>query len=547
MISRRKFLKKSMMGTMALSSLGILSRCEKPWKKPNILFVICDDLNDWVGHLNGHPQVQTPYMDKLANSSFTFTNAHCNAPLCGPSRASVFSGLQPYTSLYYGYQQNDGNTWRSNPNLKNTSTMMEHFHDNGYIVWGSGKTFHNSQHLDTAFDYEGDSVSGYGADHDFGPWPYDGKQKRAHPSNRPPFSEFFMKGVASFSDVPSFEPDPDKNIPGYEGWVLKWSDHEPFHYNGPDDRSLAPDEQNTKWASERLQENHDRPFLMVVGHQRPHIPYYAPKKFFDMYSPLEDVKLPSYLEGDLNDIPESLRMYSDDFETLFEHFPGKMGWRKQVQGYLACVSFVDHEIGKLMKALENSDYADNTIVVITGDHGYHNYEKEYRGKMSNWERSTRIPLIVKLPGQTRGYRIDAPVSLIDLFPTFNELCGLDNHPNKDGNGLELDGESLKPYFENPEYEPEEGSYVITSTFGQDEDQLSKFPQPKELQEYTIRSKRYRYTLQAGTGDEEFYDHAEDPHEWYNSIDKPEYKDEIKKHKEKLIEKVGLDRNKYFQK
>ncbi|MDZ7723274.1 MAG: sulfatase-like hydrolase/transferase [candidate division KSB1 bacterium] len=266
MESRRSFLKKSLYSGAALSATGLLSVCSGR-KKPNVLFIICDDLNDMVEGMGGHPQVKTPNIKRLMNKGKTFLNAHCNSPLCAPSRASMLSGLYPHTSGYYRIRNNEGDylDWWDYPVLKQSHTMMQHFKNYGYHVMGAGKIFH--QHEE---DYS--HFHEYGPKHSWGPYPWDGKTEKtgwggaeSYPGNYGSFS--IDANYARLSNIPEILPDPEKGIPGYKGWRLYGK---PFKYNGPDDRDLMPDELNAKWAGEKLAKQYDKPFLMMVGINRPH-------------------------------------------------------------------------------------------------------------------------------------------------------------------------------------------------------------------------------------------------------------------------------------
>jgi arylsulfatase A-like enzyme len=342
--------------------------------------------------------------------------------------------------------------------------------------------------------------------------------------------------------VPNVLPDPGAGIPGYKGWHL-WN--KPFRYNGPNDRDLMPDEKSAKWAVEKLQEDHENPFVLTVGFMRPHTPWVAPEEFFDMH-PLDSIQLPPYLSDDLEDCGplHPFNFYDQPgtrnrFRRLIAAYPGNEGWTKAVQGYLACVSFVDHQVGKVLDALEASKYADNTIIVFTSDHGFHLGEKNHLHKNTIWEESTRVPLIIKYPGNTRHSNqiCQHPVSLIDLYPTLIDLCELPVAPNKHGNKMDLDGVTIRELIMNPKDGVLSGrKAVLTAVMGFSEVNIGDIAPPAE-QHFTIRSQDFRYVLWAD-GFEELYDHREDPHEWNNLVNNEDYqqiKMELKQQMGELVE------------
>jgi arylsulfatase A-like enzyme len=308
-LTRREFLKSTALGTAEVMG-GLLPGCSALQSstkagrgRPNVLFIICDDLNDTVDGMGGHPQAKTPNIKRLMRRGVHFTNAHCNGPICAPSRASLWTGLYPSTTGYYGYEQQE-NHWRRFDILSDARTMMEHFRDNGYDVYGTGKIFHNG-HEDNTVWHRPDGFNGLGVKPSFGPFPWDGKSRHpwgamkgtGHSSMPPSMRDNYWGSFAALSDIPVTPADLEKGIPGYTGWML---DREPFRYVSEKDRDLMPDELNAKWAVERLQDKHKRPFFLAVGMNRPHVPRYAPKKHFDMF-PLQDVQLPPYLKNDLED------------------------------------------------------------------------------------------------------------------------------------------------------------------------------------------------------------------------------------------------------
>lgn len=516
----------------ALSAIKGVYAAEEP-AYPNVLLIVCDDLNDSVEGMSGHPQAVTPHLDRLARNSVRFQNAHSNNPVCAPSRASFLTGIYPHVSGYYGYAQ-DKNRWNHNPVLKEAVTLFEHFSNNGYDVYATGKLFH---HPTPEVYVREDGFDGYShLPWDFGPWAFDGKRKTGHPDS----PRVFLEGkwpqfvtFASLANIPEFPANPEEGVPGYRGWVH--GDLTPFHYRSEQDRDPMPDEAHAEWAGELLQREHSKPFFISVGLHRPHAPWYAPQRYFDLY-PLDSIELPPYLKNDLEDTAALLNVYSypayQKAATRFTRWRASVGdpsafkleWKRWVQAYLACVSFVDAQIGSVLAALERSPHADNTIVVVTSDHGYHMGEKDRIWKRSVWEESTRVPLLIRVPGLSAdGSDCEHPVSLIDLYPTFNELCGLPPEPNRD-QPFSLGGHSLRSLIADPRNGRWQGPEVALSAVAGPVDPGLNQPGEIRHQHFTVRSERYRY-VRALNGEEELYDHQKDPHEWNNLADNPAYRQE----------------------
>jgi arylsulfatase A-like enzyme len=446
----------------ALGCLILISACDvttepvavtpeplEPAKK-NVLMIIVDDLNDWVGVMGGHPDSKTPNMDRLAEQGTLFMNAHATAAICGPSRASVMTGLRPSTSGIYG-QLSDKDIKKASEATKNITFMSEYFSQHGYKTMGIGKIFHNGA-PEGSFEEYGGRIKG------FGPHPED---------------EFVWDSDRTNTDWGAF-PEKDEDMIDYK---------------------------SAMWARERLAEKHDRPFFLTVGFVRPHVPWYAPQKWFDMH-PAEQLTMPPYLKGDLDDVPQISRdLHEVPMMPTTEWAIETGEWPKIVQAVLASTSFVDHYIGEVLKALEDSPYADNTIVVLWGDHGYHIGEKNRFAKHSLWEETSHVPLIIRTPDGVKGQVTQTTVSLLDLYPTLLDLTGLPAY-------AENEGESLKAVLDGSS---ETSGRVAITSYG--------------FGNHAIRDERYRY-IYFVDGSEELYDHQEDPNEWTNLAGNSEY-DEIK--------------------
>ena len=476
--------------------------------KPNVLFIIIDDLNDWALHPVGHPKAKTPNIDRLREKSVSFTNAHAPVPVCGPSRKCLFSGLYPQTINDYGFGE-----WKSNPVLKDCVPVPQHFRNNGYNSYGTGKLLHRGA--------EGDFYTEYGIGPDYGPWPWQGKGKVMNTPCPVQFEEWKAHlptpmhrdlNYGPLSNVPEWKKGAAQGIPGAKGWY--YTSGKPFKYVDAQNRDRTPDEISADWAIDILNKKHDRPFYLGVGFIRPHTPLYAPKKYFDMF-PIEDIHLPPYLKGDLDDCAPVLR---DRWAWGFKKYEalikagGENAWKEWVQAYLACMAFVDAQVGKVLDALDSSVHKDNTIVVLTADNGYHVGEKDCIQKWHLWDESTRVPLLIYVPGfKGEGQTCDHPVSLIDVYPTLTDLCGLPPDPNKGRSEMPLDGYSLRPFMEKPKRKGWGGPSV--ALMGIRDDNVSPH--------FSVRSRRYRYTL-CGNGQEELYDHKKDPNEWTNLAGNTEY-------------------------
>ena len=426
-------------------------------QKPNVLFLCVDDMKDWVNCLGGYEgKVHTTNIDELASSGVLFTNAHCPSPKCAPSRVAIMTGFRPSTTGLY----DNGHWWY--PNLPEVVTIPMHFQKHGYHVVGAGKIFHHTA------------------------------------GNHPP------------SQWDSFHRLTFREDPWFRGVKLNypWSQHSPPPVGFPFSKVRGLGHEND-WGSlpigdkeyddalttlyveeflNQLDGDEKVPFFLACGLFRPHLPWYVPRKYFEQY-PLNEIVLPADLDSDLEDLPvEGVKLAKQrrgDFKTI--HNAGK--WKHAIRAYLASITCADDRIGRVLDALEQSPHANNTIVVLWSDHGWHLGEKKHWHKSTLWEESTRVPFIIRAPGINPSI-CPQPVSLVDLFPTLNDLAGLQKIASHDGY-------SLVSLLKNP----------LTQT---------KRPAVIEYQRgnAAVRSKRYRY-IRYHDGGEELYDHQEDPKEWRN--------------------------------
>jgi arylsulfatase A-like enzyme len=482
-------------------------------ERPNVLFIVVDDLNDYPGAFKGHPQALTPNIDKLARSGTVFDNAHSNSPICSPSRNSLFTGVYPHDSKDF-----DWTTQFEQPVLKNNKTLMELFAENGYHVAGSGKLLHVNQ---KKYWHE------WGVDIDnYGPFAFNGKDIVGHPSVPTPFRDMgpFNGSFAPISDVPHFSASESGD--GKAGWLYKKGTQDYFQYTDENNRDLLPDEMHAQWAAQKIlaleKQDGNQPFFIGVGFVRPHTPLYAPQKYFDMF-PLDKIELPPRIKGDAKDTRykdiypahrNGLRLY----RALRKSYGGnaELGLKHFLQAYLACVAFVDAQIGTVIDALENSKFSDNTIIVLISDNGWQMGEKGYLYKNSPWEESTRVPLIIRTPTTRNGSTVSHPVSLIDIYPTLADLSTLVGDNRKNDSGGALGGYSLKPFLENPDTETWPGPRGALSVigYGINKTEVSK-------QTYSYRTRDWRYILYFN-GEEELYDHRKDPSEWNNLAEESDY-------------------------
>jgi arylsulfatase A-like enzyme len=389
--------------------------------------------------------------------------------------------------------------------------MMEYFRGNGYLVMGSGKLLHHNRK--SLWDEWGVDINNYG------PFAYDGQELVGHPSVPEPFRSagYVDGGFSPLSEIPVFPGTGDKG--DSPGWLYSIERKEYFNYTDENNRDLTPDEMHAEWASARIRElesqNEKRPFFLAVGFVRPHTPLYAPKRFFEMF-PIDQLELSPIQEGDAEDTHYQ-SVYPPDrkglryYRLLKESYPDiETGLKHFLQAYLACVAFADEQVGTVLNALNRSRFKNNTIVILTSDHGWQMGEKEYLFKNSPWEESTRVPLIIRAPGESRaGSEVPHPVSLVDLFPTLSDLCGLTGNTTKDQSGALLDGFSLRPFLRSPQLADWAGPEGALTVLGVGEDEESV-----ENQNYSYRTRNWRYILYRN-GQEELYDHRNDPYEWTN--------------------------------
>jgi iduronate 2-sulfatase len=470
---------------------------EKQDRISNVLFIAIDDLNDWTGAMNGHPQAITPNLDDLCNEGLLFTNAHCSQAVCIASRNSLLSGLHPSTTGWYSSRSAMQRFYEQV--MQEHKMLPQYFKDNGYKTMTVGKIYHRgaSDYPDRTEDFWDETAAEYNVPEEF--------RERGDGYGGIKFYPFPRNGSQIVNHYGE-----DFN----EGHSLCWGALEREDMPG----GKMYDEMISEWAAERLSEDHNKPFFLAVGFVRPHVPYTAPKEYFDLYN-LDDINIPEVPEDEMADIP--LMGKSIAFGTIRtgDHSAvtnlSDAYWKEMVYAYLACVTFVDEQVGRVLEALENSLYADNTIVVLWSDHGQHLGEKKHWRKQALWEESTRVPLYFRVPEQkSGGLECDRVVSLLDIYPTLVDLCGL---PQAEM----LEGQSLAPLIRNPDLDWRK---PVLSTW--------------YYKNHSVRSENWRY-IRYRDGSEELYDHRKDPGEHINLAGDPEYASVIAEHKQWLPEDDAL--------
>ncbi len=469
-------------------------------QRPHVLFISIDDLNDWVGPLGGHPYVKTPNIDALFERGVSFRSAHCSQPVCAASRNSLLSGLHPTTSGWYYGTNSYSETYPTV--MANHPMLPQFFKDNAYTTYQVGKVFHgNDNDIDVINDSDLWSVEA----------PNFWSTTFANSDAR--YSKKFLPLPAGLGQFWQYFEDS-------LGWDAERIDDEVGHAlcAGPAPDSLIPNEdvmidaQIAMWADSIINLNHSDPFFLAVGFMRPHVPYCVPQQYFDLYDSSELV-LPDIPADEMCDIPffgKAIARGNSSPGGDYEHVSKIANFEKElVHGYLASVSFVDAQLGRVIDALDASGLWDSTIIVLWSDHGQHLGEKRAFRKQALWEEDTRVPLFVKtVNGTNAGTAVNQVVSLLDVYPTLAELCGFTIPAS-------LDGQSLKPLIDNPATITD--SMVLSNWY---------------YGNYAVRSNHWRY-IQYRDGGQELYDHRVDPGEHHNLAQDPLYASVITAHQQRI--------------
>lgn len=433
----------------------------------NVLFIAIDDLNDWIGPMGGNPAVKTPNFDKFyANGGMSMYKAHSPSTVCGPARSAIMTGKHCFNTGVYGNETNLKNA----PKAKDLLTIPEWFSQHGYHSLSAGKIFHKHPKAKEI---------------DHGQWAFDEHH-------------VIKGGIGALS-----KEKPANGLLDLDGKKMQGKGLE-FDWGATvkNDTTLMKDYKTADWAVDQFQKrSFDKPFFMAVGFSKPHLPWFVPQKYFDMY-PLNKIEIPEIKDNPHEQIitSEGKFIYGQSFREDAKRWgrAEKYGVTKNaIQAYMANVTFVDDCLGHLLDGLNNSPYAENTIVVLWGDHGWHLGEKKRFGKCLLWQESTRVPLMIKVPGVTPNKkRCDGVVNLIDLYPTLSELCNIPVNPTNDGR-------SFAKLVNKPDM---------------------KWNQPTLTTWLEGNHRIYdgRYSYINWRGGDELYDHKNDPMEHNNLANNPEY-------------------------
>ena len=412
---------------------------------PNFLIIAVDDLNDYIGPFGGHPNASTPHFDRLAERGVFFTRAYCNSPVCNPSRASIWTGLRPTTT---GITSNQMGWFRDVPGFEKIMTLPQALAARGYSTMGFGKLFHPGRGTGGAGEWQRFNL------YDYGP-----------------------------------RQDPKLNYPMGDkitDWGVPDGNNE---YAASYDRAIADR------VIDALNDSYSQSFLLGCGFYRPHTPLYAAQKWFDLH-PRDGLAIPpGYKKDDTDDLvyfgKRPRRPQDIEAPGLFtQEWAEETGkWKDVLQAYLASISAMDHQLGRVIDALDASKHRDNMIVILFSDHGWHLGEKRHWGKAALWEQTTRVPFFIMGPGLPKGVRCEKPVDLLNIYPTVVDYAGVPP-PHA------LAGHSLRPLLEKADAP---WPHAVVTTF---------------VDHHALRTPTHRY-IRYASGEEELYDHRADPHEWEN--------------------------------
>lgn len=471
--------------TLALALLWLLGSAA--WaaepQRPNVLFLISDDLNNMLG-CYGDPQAKTPHIDRLAERGVRFERAYCSFPLCGPGRNSLLTGLYPNSTGILANAQIFRQT------IPSQVSLPQAFRQSGYFAARIGKLYH----------YNVPNSVGTNGHDDPGSWEL----------------ELNPAGVDRLEE----EPHTFSLTPGNFGGTLSW-------YASPKGDQHHTDglmAENAEWVLERCAKRKDQPFFLAVGFFRPHTPYVSPQSYFDLY-PQHEMPVVAGVKEDQADIPPAgLASYKKEQDKLTDDL------RRQCrQAYYASISFMDAQVGRVVDALDRLGLAENTIIVFTSDHGYHMGEHGLWQKQSLFEESSRVPLLIVAPRQAKGAVAKSPVSHVDLFPTLAELCGVESPDN-------LQGQDLSPLLKDPTAAGR--GWALTQVVRGGIRRRGASPAGgdggKGFFGYSLRTPRWRYTEwdEGGRG-RELYDHDADGRELTNLANEPAHAQTVKELSQQL--------------
>ncbi len=461
---------------ICLVTYSLSHRVATAQSQPNVIMITVDDLNQWIGPLRGHPNARTPSIDEFSRNAIVFRNAVCPAPVCGPSRSSILSGFMPNRTGVY----NNSSNMLNSRLVQNNATLPEYFSRHGYHTLSTGKVFHGH---DTA---NGEDVGQWAFDTYFDDPLFDTPDESKVTDSR-------INVINGQTPSPNLYPDGDRT----KGLAWGPTEDRDFRNTG--------DYRKVEWANEQLRNGGglQEPFFMSVGIYKPHVPWFVPQRFFNRH-PLKNIQTPNVHADDLDDIVTTSGRPQFRPQRDFEWVDAFGLEKEATRAYLACVSEADAAIGILLNKLERSRFADNTIVVISGDHGWHLGEKLRYHKNTLWQESALTPLIVRTPEvrarTSQTTYCNNMVNLVDLFPTLIDLCGLPKKRN-------LDGESFTDMLDSPSTNVAGVGVTIGRTG------------------VSVMSRRWHY-IENTTPDrvtvnsQEFYDRRNDPDEENNLLANP---------------------------
>ena len=451
---------------------GLASGVER---RPNVLFIIADDLTATALSCYGNDVCRTPNIDRLAASGVRFTRAYCNATYCGPSRASFLSGYYPHATGVLGYTS-------PRPAIGERATWPQHFKNAGYYTARVSKIYH--------MGVPGGIEEGSDGADDPASWTE--RFNSPGPEWKAPGTGETLEG----------NPDGKKPVVGGNTFVVVEADG---------DDLVHSDGKTAARAVQLLEQHADEPFFLAVGFVRPHVPFVAPRNYFEPFLPYDKLPLPPKIPDDWDDIPKAGINYKTSVNM-------KMDVRRQkkaIGGYYAAVAYLDAQVGKVLAALERSGQADNTIVIFTSDHGYHLGEHDFWAKVSLRDESAGVPLIVRVPGK-RPAVCRSLVELIDLYPTVARLCGLEVPAR-------LQGKDISAMFDDPRRQVRDTAFCVAPS----------------SRGFLLRDDKWAYLQYAEDASRgvELFDVAADPRQNTNLADKPEQAGVVAAFKAKLADKL----------
>lgn len=456
--------------------------------KPNVLFIISDDLTATALSCYGNTLCQTPNIDRLAAQGTRFTHAFCQGTYCGPSRASFMSGYYPHATGVLGYTS-------PRPAIGARATWAQHFKNAGYYTARVSKIYHMG--VPGGIEEGGD-----GRDHTGG----DGADDPASWTEKfnSPGPEWKAAGTGETLEG---NPDGKKPVVGGNTFVVVEADGDDLVHS--DGKTAAK-------AVELIEKHAGQPFFLAVGFVRPHVPFVAPRKYFEPFLPYDKLPLPLKVAGDWDDIPKA----GINYKTSVNMKMDLRRQRKAVGGYYASVAYMDAQVGKVLDALERSGQADNTIVIFTSDHGYHLGEHDFWAKVSLRDESALVPLIIHVPGKMPAV-CHSLVELLDLYPTIASLGGLEV-PQR------LQGRNISSLFDNPVQQVREAAFSVA-------------PSSKG---FLLRDDKWAYIQYAEDASQgiELFDITNDPKQFTNLAAKPEFAEVVAGFKAKLAAKLRAVRD-----